>query len=106
MNTKEKEATYSIILPTYNERENLPIIIYLIMKYMNAANLSFEVVIVDDNSPDGTAQVARDLQAIYGPKKIIVTGREAKLGLGKLASLKYLGHTKNSRFFLNIKLVK
>lgn len=76
-----KEPTYSIILPTYNERDNLPLIIYLIMKYMNQSKNNFEVIIVDDNSPDGTQEVARELQQIYG-KRLIITGREKKLGLG------------------------
>ena len=71
---------YSIILPTYNEKDNLPLIIWLIMKHMEDEN--FEVIIVDDNSPDGTTQVALDLQKIYGKEKIVVTGREKKLGLG------------------------
>jgi len=78
----EKKATYSIILPTYNEKDNLPIIIWLIMKHMSESGHEFEVVIVDDNSPDGTKQIALDLQKIYGEKRIIVTGREKKLGLG------------------------
>ena len=49
----KKENFYSIILPTYNEKDNLPLIIWLIMKYMNEAKCEFEVIIVDDNSPDG-----------------------------------------------------
>ncbi|RNA30528.1 dolichol-phosphate mannosyltransferase subunit 1 [Brachionus plicatilis] len=74
------EPKYSIILPTYNESENLPLIIWLIIKHME--NENFEVIIVDDNSPDGTTQVAKELQKIYGDEKIVVTGREKKLGLG------------------------
>lgn len=73
-------SKYSIILPTYNESENLPLIIWLIIKHME--NENFEVIIVDDNSPDGTTQVAKELQKIYGDEKIVVTGREKKLGLG------------------------
>jgi dolichol-phosphate mannosyltransferase len=49
----KKENFYSIILPTYNEKDNLPLIIWLIMKYMTEAKCEFEVIIVDDNSPDG-----------------------------------------------------
>jgi len=73
---------YSIILPTYNEKDNLPLIIWLIMKHMNEAKAEFEVVIVDDNSPDGTADVANELQKIYGENRIVIKGREKKLGLG------------------------
>lgn len=73
---------YSIILPTYNERENLPIIFYLIDKYLNEAKLKYEVVIVDDNSPDGTLAVAEAIQASYGKQFVTIVSREGKLGLG------------------------
>ncbi|CAH8855832.1 unnamed protein product [Trichobilharzia szidati] len=73
---------YSIILPTYNERENLPIIIWIIDKVMNENNLSYEVIIVDDNSPDGTGEVAKKLQSIFGENKINLKPRSGKLGLG------------------------
>lgn len=38
-------------------------------------------MIVEDNSPDGTLQVARDLQQIYGKDQIVILPREGKLGL-------------------------
>lgn len=52
------------------------------MKYMTESNYKFEVIVVDDNSPDGTTQVAKELQKIYGTERLVVTGREKKLGLG------------------------
>lgn len=73
---------YSILLPTYNEKDNLPIIIWLIMKYMNESGFNFEVIIIDDGSPDGTLDVAKDLQKIYGENKILLRPRASKLGLG------------------------
>ncbi len=60
---------YSVILPTYNERENLPVIIFLLFEMAQKNNLDFEIIIVEDNSPDGTAEVAKQLQAVY-PQKI------------------------------------
>lgn len=42
----------------------------------------FEVIIIDDNSPDGTLEVAQDLQKIYGEDKILLRPRKGKLGLG------------------------
>ena len=48
---------YSILLPTYNERENLPIITWLLFKYLDGVCL-FEVIVIDDNSPEGTGAVA------------------------------------------------
>uniref|UniRef100_A0A023EKR8 Dolichol-phosphate mannosyltransferase subunit 1 n=1 Tax=Aedes albopictus TaxID=7160 RepID=A0A023EKR8_AEDAL len=73
---------YSILLPTYNERENLPIIIWLIVKYMQEANIDYEVIVIDDGSPDGTLDVAKELQKIYGENRILLRPRAAKLGLG------------------------
>lgn len=73
---------YSIILPTYNEKENLPICIWLIVKYLKSTPHTFEVIIVDDNSPDGTVEVARKLQKEFGEDKIVIKSRPGKLGLG------------------------
>jgi dolichol-phosphate mannosyltransferase len=52
---------YSVILPTYNERENLPVITYLIMNMARENGLDFEIVIIEDNSPDHTYEVALQL---------------------------------------------
>merc|ERR1712154_31334 len=71
---------YSILLPTYNERENLPIIIWLLVKYLDG--LDFEVIVIDDRSPDGTLEVAKELQKIYGEERIVLRPRAKKLGLG------------------------
>ncbi|GFR08765.1 dolichol-phosphate mannosyltransferase subunit 1 [Trichonephila clavata] len=73
---------YTILLPTYNERENLPIIVWMIVKYMTLGNHDFEIVIIDDGSPDGTLEVAKQLENIYGAEKILLRPREKKLGLG------------------------
>jgi len=70
MSLNAKETSYSILLPTYNEKDNLPLIVWLIMKYMDESKYKFEVIIVDDNSPDGTTEVAKDLQKIYGKEKL------------------------------------
>uniref|UniRef100_D3TNN1 Dolichol-phosphate mannosyltransferase subunit 1 n=1 Tax=Glossina morsitans morsitans TaxID=37546 RepID=D3TNN1_GLOMM len=82
---------YCILLPTYNEKDNLPILIWLIMKYMNQSGYEFEVIIIDDNSPDGTLEVAKELQYIYGENKIVLRPRSGKLGLGTayIHGLKY-----------------
>ncbi|XP_015591581.1 probable dolichol-phosphate mannosyltransferase [Cephus cinctus] len=77
-----KHDKYSILLPTYNERENLPIIIWLIVKYMDECGSGYEVIVIDDGSPDGTQDVAKQLQKIYGEEKILLRPREKKMGLG------------------------
>nr|CAG4647307.1 EOG090X0B9X [Megafenestra aurita]SVE92580.1 EOG090X0B9X [Megafenestra aurita] len=76
------ENKYSVLLPTYNEKENLPIIVWLLNKSFTENSYDFEIIVIDDGSPDGTLDVAKQLQTIYGDKKIVLRPREKKLGLG------------------------
>ncbi|KAJ1310766.1 hypothetical protein OPQ81_009287 [Rhizoctonia solani] len=73
---------YSVILPTYNERKNLPVIVWLLAKTFNEHNIAWEIIVVDDASPDGTQEVARELQKVYGEDHILLKPRSGKLGLG------------------------
>ncbi|CAD5226732.1 unnamed protein product [Bursaphelenchus xylophilus] len=73
---------YSIILPTYNEKDNLPICLWLINKHLTAAGVNYEVIVIDDSSPDGTYDVAKKLVEEFGSDKIILKSRPGKLGLG------------------------
>ena len=66
-----------IIIPTYNEKEN---VVKMIRRVM-ALSLGFDLLIVDDSSPDGTAQLVRDLQPEFEGRLHIVE-RAGKLGLG------------------------
>jgi len=72
---------YSVILPTYNERKNLPIIVWLLNDTFVKNGLDYEIVIVDDASPDNTAEIAKQLQKAF-PGRIILKQRAGKLGLG------------------------
>lgn len=65
-----------VVMPTYNERDNLPIIVPRVL----AQHPSVHVLVVDDNSPDGTGQLADELAA--GSDRIHVIHRPGKLGLG------------------------
>lgn len=66
-----------VIIPTYNEIENIKNIIDTIF----SLSIPFDILIVDDNSPDGTALEVKNLQSIY-PKKLFLEIRDKKLGLG------------------------
>ncbi|XP_060073822.1 dolichol-phosphate mannosyltransferase subunit 1-like [Ylistrum balloti] len=79
MASKDK---YSVLLPTYNERENLPLIVWLLVKYFTESGYDYEIIIIDDGSPDGTLEAAKQLEKIYGKDKIVLRPREKKLGLG------------------------
>ncbi|PRT54970.1 Dolichol-phosphate mannosyltransferase subunit 1 [Wickerhamiella sorbophila] len=75
-------SKYSVILPTYNERQNLPILVWMLAKMFEENKLEWEVIIVDDASPDGTLDVAKKLVRVYGKEHIILRPRTGKLGLG------------------------
>jgi dolichol-phosphate mannosyltransferase len=66
-----------VIIPTYNERENLP----LIVGRVHQASPEVHILIVDDGSPDGTGQLADEL-ALADPDRVHVMHRTSKAGLG------------------------
>lgn len=66
-----------VIIPTYNERENAELIV---RKVFSLAKL-FDVLIIDDGSPDGTAEVVRGLQHEFAGR-LHLEERQGKLGLG------------------------
>ncbi len=70
----------TVILPTYKERENIPIIIPAIEEVFEDEGWDAEILVVDDNSPDGTAEVAKELAEEYGNIRVVV--RKEKPGLG------------------------
>ena len=66
-----------VIIPTYNEKENIESIIRAVM----ALDGGFEVLVIDDNSPDGTAGIVKGLQNDMDSRLHMIE-REGKLGLG------------------------
>lgn len=75
-----RSAAVTVVLPTYQESKNIPVITDVLMS-LPLANLS--VVVVDDNSPDGTGQIADDLAGRYGARRMSVVHRAGKEGLGR-----------------------
>lgn len=69
----------SLIIPTYNEAKNLPLLLEELFGQIDTKMVDLEVIIVDDNSPDGTGEVAERLARVY-PIKVL--HRAGKLGLG------------------------
>ena len=66
-----------VIIPTYNEKENIANILAAIFGLQQ----DFHVLVIDDGSPDGTAQIVKDLQPKY-PGQLFIEERKGKLGLG------------------------
>jgi dolichol-phosphate mannosyltransferase len=66
----------AVLIPTYNERETLPVIVHRVREVVP----DVDVVVLDDNSPDGTGEVADALAA--GDPQVHVLHREGKEGLG------------------------
>ena len=70
----------AIVIPTYNEKETLPSLIEKIFDKIRPLIEELHVIIVDDSSPDGTADIARNLGDKF--QKISVIQRPKKMGLG------------------------
>tara|TARA_Y100000589_G_scaffold321098_1_gene351876 strand:- start:83108 stop:83848 length:741 start_codon:yes stop_codon:yes gene_type:complete len=66
-----------VIIPTYNEKENVEKMIRKVFSLPKA----FHLLIIDDGSPDGTAQIVKNLQKEF-PDKLFLEERQGKLGLG------------------------
>ena len=79
MTAPDTPASLAIVVPTYNERDRLADLVEKIFAAYNAESLDGELIIVDDNSPDGTGALADELAARY---RIQVRHRSGKLGLG------------------------
>jgi len=66
-----------VVIPTYNEKDNIIDIIQTVF----GLDHEFDILIVDDGSPDGTGQMVKDLQVQY-PNRLFLEERTSKMGLG------------------------
>jgi dolichol-phosphate mannosyltransferase len=66
-----------VIIPTYNEKENIALIIEKVF----SMGLGFHILVVDDNSPDGTGNIVKELMTKY-PDQLFIEERLGKQGLG------------------------
>jgi dolichol-phosphate mannosyltransferase len=71
----------TIVIPTYNEADNLPHIVPAILS-LSIPQVEISVLVVDDNSPDGTGELADELAAEF-PQRVQVLHRQEKNGLGQ-----------------------
>lgn len=75
--TTQAKADTLVIIPMYNEKENAAAIIDAVL----ALDTPFDILVIDDNSPDGTAAIVREKMAQH-PGRVDIIERAGKLGLG------------------------
>lgn len=66
-----------VIIPTFNERENIENVVRQVLSQPRA----FHILVVDDNSPDGTAELVREMMPVF-PDSLFLESRKGKQGLG------------------------
>jgi len=76
----KRNELVSVVLGTYNERENLSKLIPIIETIFESKRINGEIVVVDDNSPDGTSELVRELEERYGNIRLL--WRPTKMGPG------------------------
>jgi dolichol-phosphate mannosyltransferase len=84
----QTQPAVSIVLPTYNEAESLPVIVPRIARTLSDAGITCEILVVDDNSPDGTANVAEQLAAEH-PVRVIRRTEERGLATAVLTGFEH-----------------
>jgi len=88
-----------VVIPTYNERHNIE----NLLTEINSLNAGLDIIVVDDNSPDGTADAVKNFSSAHPDKSIHLITRPAKNGLGSayLESFEWiLGHTRYKKIFM------
>ncbi len=78
----------SIIVPTFMERENIPRLLKEMKRVLAPAAITYEIIIVDDNSPDDTAEVCQKLLAGGHPLRLIVRTKERGLSSAVIRGFK------------------
>jgi dolichol-phosphate mannosyltransferase len=76
---RETPADFTIVIPTYNERDRLGVLLQRVFEACDREALSIEVIVVDDNSADGTGDLADEWASHH---RVRVIHRAGKLGLG------------------------
>ena len=78
-----------LVLPTYNEAENIEGIVRAALPRLDSTGLAHTVLVVDDGSPDGTGQIADRLAAELGTVEVLHRGRKEGIGPAYLAGFRH-----------------
>ena len=60
-----RRVEVSLVIPTYNEREHIGLLIQDVYMVLKSIGCAFEIIVVDDDSPDGTWQVVQEMMRAY-----------------------------------------
>lgn len=77
-----------LIIPTYNEKENIGLLIDELQSQFPSIGHDMSVLVVDDNSPDGTAEIVREKMRIHG-NLYLISGRKEGLGAAYIRGMTY-----------------
>lgn len=87
MDRPDRGPDVTVVVPTYREAENLPRLVWRLALALDGAGLTAEILIVDDDSPDRTAEVCRGLAGVF-PVRLIVRRGERGLATAVLRGLR------------------
>jgi dolichol-phosphate mannosyltransferase len=74
-NSLDESPKVSLIVPAHNEEENLGALVRALSKCLSNAGVSYEIVIVDDNSTDDTGEIAEKVSTVFQNVKVYVKQR-------------------------------
>jgi glycosyltransferase involved in cell wall biosynthesis len=84
----------SVVVPVFNEEENLPILIPRLVKVLNPLGLPYEMILVDDGSSDGSRKILREMASTYPSLRIIGLRENRGLSTALLAGMREAGGEK------------
>jgi len=87
--TKHYDFMISVVLPTYNEKDNISKLIDMIEEVFEKNKIDGEILVIDDNSPDGTAKTVRDLKKKYDNITVFVRKDERGVGTAHIFGYKH-----------------
>ena len=83
---RQNTNKFSIVIPTYNEKQNISILVNKITK--NLKHLSYEIIVIDDNSTDGTTKVLKKIKSSKKNFSFCIRKKKAK----RFESITYYGN--------------
>src|SRR4030042_2427392 len=97
MNVNEA-VRISVVVPVYNEEENLPVLIPRLMKVLEGLGSSFEMIFVEDGSSDGSQRILREMASQYPSLRVLRFRENRGLSTALVAGMREARGEKNVTF--------